>query len=83
MMIETAWQKEVLAQRRERRDMLKAGWEWVSEGGGALWELHRGFRIGYRIVEAKVGRSGLGVWVKVEDATGKMIEALTPSPASK
>lgn len=66
-MIEAQWQKDVLAVRREHRDMPKAGWEYVSEGGGKLWELHRGYRIGYRIVEAKISHNGLGVWVRIED----------------
>lgn len=65
-MIASQWMKDVLASRRERRDMEKAGWEYVSEGGGLLWQLHRGGRTDCHIVEAKVGKSGLGVWVRIE-----------------
>lgn len=64
-MIEAAWQKQVLAVRREHRDMPKSGWEYVGEGGGKLWELYRGGRSGQKIVAASVAKDGLGVWVKV------------------
>lgn len=64
-MIGTSWQKAVLAARRERRDMEKAGWEYLGEGGGKIWELVRGSRVGKRIVEAKVAIDGHGVWVLV------------------
>lgn len=66
-MIGSAWQKELLATRREQRAMLKAGWEWVGEGGGKLWELERGPRMGHRIVAAQIGRNGRGVWVQVAE----------------
>lgn len=66
-MIGTAWQKRVLALRREQRDMLRRGWEFIGEGGGRLWELSRGSRIGYRVVAAQPSLDGLGVWVLVQD----------------
>jgi hypothetical protein len=65
-MIGTQWMKDSLAARREARDMTKAGWEWIGEGGGKLWELYRGWRTDQHIVDAKVSYSGLGVWVKIE-----------------
>lgn len=64
-MIGTDWQKKVLAGRRERRDMEKAGWERVGEGGGKLWELNRGGRIGQRIVDVKIALDGTSLWVRV------------------
>lgn len=46
--------------------MFKAGWEWVGERGGDLWKLYRGARTDEHIVDAKVGKNGLGIWVKIE-----------------
>lgn len=66
-MIGTDWQKRVLALRRERRDMAKRGWEFVGEGGGKLWELARGSRIGHRVVAAQPSLDGLGVWVLIQE----------------
>lgn len=65
-MINTQWQKDVLAMRRETRAMDKAGWEYLGEGGGRIWELTRGWRWDHHIVAAKVALDGKGVWVKVE-----------------
>jgi hypothetical protein len=64
-MIGTQWQKDVLSGRRESREMTKAGWEYVGEGGGRLWELVRGPRQAHRIVEARISSGGKGVWVKI------------------
>jgi len=61
--------------RREGRDMSAADWEYVSEGGGKLWELHRGGRMGYRIVDAKVSCNGLGVWVLIQGEKAGNTEA--------
>lgn len=68
-MIKSDWQKRVLAARRDRRDRIKEGWEFVGEGGGKLWELYRGCRIGYRITDVRISADGLGVWIKTADAT--------------
>ena len=62
----TARTRRILQYRREVRAMRKAGWEYVGEGGGSLWELVRGYRLGHQIVAAKVACDGLGVWVKIE-----------------
>ena len=59
--------RRVLAYRREHREMLRAGWEYVGERGGDLWELYRGKRVGYKIIDAKAAIDGLGIWVKIED----------------
>lgn len=64
-MIETQWQKEALAIRRDYRDMQAAGWEYVGESGGNLWKLYRGAWTDRHISEAKVARDGRGVWVKI------------------
>lgn len=60
----SALTKSALAVRRETRDMKAAGWEYV-EGGGKLWELHRGWRYNHRIVDVKIAAGGKSLWVKV------------------
>lgn len=62
----TQFTRSALAYRREERDMLARGWEAVSEGGGRLWEIHRGWRSGHRIVDCKIGVCGRRLWVKIE-----------------
>lgn len=54
-----------LARRREERDMLRDGWEYVGEGGGKLWELYRGARLDCIITETKIAVGGKAVWVRV------------------
>jgi hypothetical protein len=66
-MINTIWQKEVLAHRRESRDMQKAGYELVGEGGGLLWQLYRGWRTRHRIVDVKIARDGRSLWCLIKD----------------
>lgn len=68
----TARTRDWLACRRDRRDMIRQGWEYVGEGGGRLWELYRGGRSGHRIVEAKVARDGMGIWVLIEDHSAEL-----------
>lgn len=63
----TGLTKRALAVRRELRDLPKAGWERVGEGGGRLWELVRGSRIGYQITETRISADGVSVWVRVVD----------------
>ena len=43
------------------------GWEEVGEGGGRLWELHRGYRTGHRIVDARITPDGMSMLVKIID----------------
>ena len=59
--------KRVLASRREERDLMADGWEFVGEGGGKLWELNRGGRWNHVIKEVRISVDGKGLWVK----TGK------------
>lgn len=70
-MIGTDWQKRVLAVRRDQRDRPKEGWEFVDDRGGKLWELQRGYRIGYRITDVRISADGLGLWIKTADASGR------------
>jgi len=65
-MLVTSITKHRLNRLREARDMRKAGWEFVDEQGGSLWEIHRGCRFGQRIVEAKPSWNGMGIWVRIE-----------------
>lgn len=64
-MLNTEWQKRVIAGRRDIRDRERDGWEYVGEGGGKLWELNRGCRAGHKITEVAIAADGLGVWVKI------------------
>jgi hypothetical protein len=78
-MIHTALAKRALAVRRDHRDMPKAGWEYVGEGGGKLWELNRGYRIGHRIAEVKIAADGVGVWVKTVDEFAREVGRKVPN----
>ena len=64
--------RRVLAYRRHAREMARAGWEYVGEGGGHLWQLVRGSRRGQRIVAATPALDGLGVWVLIMPATDSL-----------
>lgn len=61
----TRFTRNALAFRRQKRDLLAKGFEFVPEGG-ALWELHRGCRIGHRITDAVIAADGKSLYVKVE-----------------
>ena len=54
------------AYRKMARDLLGKGWEEVGEGGGKLWELYRGYRTDYRIVDVKIAPGGKSLFVKIE-----------------
>lgn len=56
-----------LAYRREERAMIRAGWERVGEGGGKLWELHRGCRWRERITDVRIAIDGKSLWVRIEE----------------
>jgi hypothetical protein len=64
MMLESEFSKRAIRVRRDRRDMLRTGWEYVGEGGGMLWELYRGSRMGQVITDVRIAADGLGVWIK-------------------
>ncbi len=69
----TAHTARVLAARRMRKRLIADGYEEVGEGGGKLWELHRGYRYGHIITDVKVGPDGKSVFIKT---------ALTPPSPS-
>jgi hypothetical protein len=58
--------REVLRCRRIRRQLAADGFEEIGEGGGKLWELHRGFRIGHIITAVAIAPEGKSVFVKTE-----------------
>lgn len=60
--------REILACRREDRDMTRDGWERVDESGGMLWQITRGSRWTQRIVDVRIARSGYFLWVKIADS---------------
>ena len=66
----TAFTRQALAMRREQRDLPKLGWEMVGEGGGRLWELKRGARVGQRILAVRVAACGTAVWIRVGASDG-------------
>lgn len=67
-MLESATSKAIRRVRTDNRDMVKAGWEKVGEGGGKLWELNRGSRIGHRITDVRIAADGVSLWIKTEDS---------------
>lgn len=64
----TTFTRATLAFRRQRKELFAKGWEEVGEGGGKLWELHRGFRHDHRIVAVRIGADGKSLYVKIEKA---------------
>jgi len=66
----TDFTRRALATRRDKRDMLAQGWEFVGEGGGNLWELYRGVRWRQRIVDVRIAACGKALWVKTEGKHG-------------
>lgn len=53
--------------RRHNNQMRKDGWEYIGEGGGDLWKIYRGDRIGWKIIAAQPSCDGMGIWVKYKD----------------
>lgn len=62
----TKFTLSALAWRRQRRDLLKEGYEFLGEGGGKIWQLNRGARWDHQIVDAIISECGKGVYVKCE-----------------
>lgn len=64
----TDFTRRALAVRRDRRDMIAAGWEFVGEGGGKLWELYRGYRYTHRISDVRIAADGKALWIKTKES---------------
>lgn len=64
----TPFSRQILANRRQRRELTGLGYEEITMAGGIglLWQLDRGCRIGWKLVDAKLGVNGLSVYVKAE-----------------
>jgi len=56
--------RDALKVRRDMRDHLKDGWEFVSEGGGNLWQLYRGGRTNEKIIAVEISACGKAIWIK-------------------
>jgi hypothetical protein len=56
--------REALRCRRIRRDLIAAGFEEIGEGGGHLWQLHRGFGIGHTITAVAIAPEGKSLFIK-------------------
>jgi len=58
--------RDQLAVRRQMRDLHGKGYERIScaYGVGQLWELDRGCRVSWKIIDAVIGADGKSVFVK-------------------
>lgn len=67
-MLVTDTTRKALAYRRQKRDMTRRGYEQITcaFGVGQLWELDRGGRWHWRIVDAVVGVDGKTIYAKAE-----------------
>lgn len=57
--------KRALAVRRQQRDLTRLGYEGVA----GPWDLDRGGRTGWRIVDVVIAANGKDLYVKCEDFT--------------
>ena len=69
MMKVTERTRRILKHRRHSRDMIKDGWERVDDGGGMLWEINRGYRLGQKILACQISLCGTFLWVKIGKLT--------------
>jgi|GraSoi_2013_40cm_1033754.scaffolds.fasta_scaffold16686_2 hypothetical protein len=56
--------REALRCRRIRRDLIADGFEEIGEGGGNLWQLHRGFGIDHMITAVAIAPEGKSLFIK-------------------
>lgn len=58
--------RRILAIKRQRRDLVRLGYEEIScaSGVGQLWELDRGGRIGWTLTDPIIGADGRSIYVK-------------------
>ena len=62
----TAFTSRAIAYRREVQRLIAAGYEEVGEGGGKLWQLHRGSRQDHEITEVVIGPDKKSLWIKTQ-----------------
>jgi hypothetical protein len=54
---------------REYAERMQAdGWEFCDEGGGLLWQLHRGYRYDHVVVDVQIDPNGKAFWFKTAAA---------------
>lgn len=63
-----------LASRRSRKALLSAGYEEVGEGGGRLWELHRGWRQNHIITDVTIAPDGKSLFIKTAPVCADLSE---------
>jgi hypothetical protein len=59
--------RDILKYRRAVRDLKADGFEEVGEGGGKIWELHRGWRYRHIITDVKIGPDGKSLYIKTAE----------------
>ena len=64
-MLVTLQTKSILRLRKTERAWTREGFECVGEGGGKLWELHRGGRTDCEIKDARVSPNGRDLWIRI------------------
>lgn len=57
--------KERLRSAKIIRQLKRDGYEEVGEGGGKLWEIYRGHRLGHKILDAVISPNGMSIYVKI------------------
>jgi len=62
----TEMTRRALHYRKTVKRWRMEGFEEVDEGGGMLWELHRGRRYDHIITAARIAPDGKSVFVKIE-----------------
>ena len=63
-MLVTAVTRKLLARDRRRRELIKAGYQEVTDNGGPLWKLHRGSLYNHKITHVEIDPGGRHLWVK-------------------
>lgn len=63
--------KRALETRRTHRDLVRDGYEEVGEGGGRLWELHRGCRTDHIITDVVIAPDGRSLFIKTAPSTNR------------
>lgn len=74
-MLVTPFTKKALSYRRVIKGWKSEGFEEVGEGGGMLWQIRRGCRVGQVIREVRIAPDGMSVFVRISSPTDNMIVA--------
>lgn len=73
----TSFTRGALAYRRQKRELTAKGYEQISctHGIGRLWELDRGYRREFKLVDAILGVDGKSVYVKATPSSSQSTAA--------